>query len=656
SVADTAKIAVDMFLQTTSGQPLTTIAAGQEFLVKLVVQDLRTSGSGTGEGVFTAYVDLNYDSTKVEPVATNPITYDQLFQNGKSGDLSVPGLINELGAFSSLTAGPGRDPQNFVTVRMRAKAGGNAKFTMDEADEGNKAFGLFLDSVNSGVPANRVLFDSKTLSVTSSFTAVDDTFSVNEDTTNNSIDVLANDTLASGSNSVLSLVSVSTPDKGGTVSIASGEKTLVYTPAPNFNGAEKFTYVVRDQSGVTGTATVTMNVQSVNDNPVAVNDVFDTVKSNQTDVFLNVLGNDTSGPDTSETLTVTSIGTPSQGGTVKIATGGNGVLFTPKANFVGADTFTYTISDGKGGSATGNVTVNVQVAVPTPIVTGESFTVVEDSAETEFDVLANDLPAVTGDTLSIASAQATNGTVNTNAAKTRLLYKPNANFVGTDRVVYTVRSSNGGTAQATATITVTSVNDAPNAVADQITVNTSANQSLNVLANDTNVDANETLTISAVTQPEAGKGTVSIATDKKSLLYSAPSASFTGEVNFTYTISDGNGLSSTANVKLNVVNFTPRAVGVTTNTSVQGVRIDAQQIEGPGVNGTPIDLTLQLSGSLAKVPDVGPGTYKFSVPALPFFTPSQTAANVVSAPSDGDSLSTPLNVGSRDPKFMDVRD
>ncbi|MCE2811506.1 MAG: Ig-like domain-containing protein, partial [Planctomycetaceae bacterium] len=546
SVADTAKIAVDMFLQTTSGQPLTTIAAGQEFLVKLVVQDLRTGGSGTGEGVFTAYVDLNYDSSKVEPVATNPITYDQLFQNGKSGDLSVPGLINELGAFSSLTAGPGRDPQNFVTVRMRAKAGGTAKFTMDEADEGNKAFGLFLDSVNSGVPANRVLFDSKSLNVTSSFTAVDDSFSVNEDTTNNSIDVLANDTLSSGSNSVLSLVSVSTPDKGGTVSIASGEKTLVYTPAPNFNGVEKFTYVVRDQSGVTGTATVTMNVQSVNDNPVAVNDVFDTVKSNQTDVFLNVLGNDTSGPDTSETLTVTSVGTPSQGGTVKIATGGNGVLFTPKANFVGADTFTYTISDGKGGSATGNVTVNVQVAVPTPIVTGESFTVVEDSAETEFDVLANDLPAVTGDTLSIASAQATNGTVNTNAAKTRLLYKPNANFVGTDRVVYTVRSSNGGTAQATATITVTSVNDAPNAVADQLTVTASANQSLNVLANDTNVDANETLTISAVTQPEAGKGTVSIATDMKSLLYSAPSASFTGEVNFTYTISDGNGLSSTA--------------------------------------------------------------------------------------------------------------
>jgi len=655
-VADTAKIAVDMFLQTLDGQSLTTIAAGQEFLVKLVVQDLRTTGSGTGEGVFTAYVDLFYDAAKVEPVATNPITYDPLFQNGKSGDTSTPGLINELGAFSSLTAGPGRDPQNFITVRMRAKAGGTAKFTMDEADEGNKAFGLFLDSVNSGVPANRVLFDTKSINVTTSFTAVDDTFSVNEDTTNNTIDVLANDTIPSGSNSVLSLVSVSTPDKGGTVSIASGEKRLVYTPAPNFNGVEKFTYVVRDQSGVTATASVTMNVQAVNDNPVAVNDIFDTVKSNQVDAFLNVLANDTLGPDSAETLVVTSVSATSQGGTVKVATGGNGVLYTPKANFVGADTFTYTISDGKGGTATGNVTVNVQVAVPAPVVTGESFTILEDSNETEFDVLANDLPAETGNTLTIASAQASNGTVNTNQSKNRVLYKPNANFVGIDRIIYTVRSSNGGTAQGTATVTVTSVNDAPNAVADVFTVSTAANQTLNVLGNDTNVDANETLLISSVTQPETGKGSVAISEDKKSLLYTAPTSSFTGEVNFNYTITDGSNLSSTASVKLNVVNYTPRDVGVTKVTGVQGVQIQAMQIEGAGVNGTPILLNASQEGSVVKVPDVGPGTYQFSVPQLPFFKVAQSSANVVSAPADGDSVSTVLNVGARDAKFMDVRD
>jgi hypothetical protein len=399
-----------------------------------------------------------------------------------------------------------------------------------------------------------------------------------------------------------------------------------------------------------------MNVQAINDNPVAVNDVYDSVKSNQTDVFLNVLANDTLGPDTAETLVVTSVGATSQGGTVKVATGGNGVLYTPKANFIGTDSFTYTISDGKGGTATGTVTVNVQAAVPAPVVTGESFTIVEDSLETEFDVLANDLPAETGNTLTIASAQASSGTVNTNAAKNRILYKPNANFVGTDKIVYTVRSSNGGTAQGTATVTVTSVNDAPNAVADNLTVSTASNQNLNVLANDTNVDANETLTITAVTQPESGKGTVSIAADQKSLLYSAPSASFTGEVNFTYTISDGNGLSSTANVKLNVVNFTPRDVGVTKVTSVQGVQIQAMQIDGAGVNGTPIMLNASQDGQVVKVPDVGPGTYQFSVPTLPFFTVAQSSANVVSAPTDGDSLTTPLNVGSRDPRFMDVRD
>jgi hypothetical protein len=315
-----------MSLESLTGQPLTTVAVNQEFFLKLNVQDLRLTGDGAGEGVYTAYLDLFYDPSKVELVGTNPITYDPLFGNGRTGSTATPGLIDELGAFSSLTAGPGRDPQSFVSVRMRAKSGGSVKFTMDEADEDTKVFALFKDTANpGGVPANRVLFDSKSLTVTSSFSVADDTFSVNEDTTNNVIDVLANDTITGGAQTVLTIQSVSTPDQGGTVSIESGAKRLVYTPASNFTGAEKFTYVVSDQTGASATAAVTMNVQSVNDNPVAVNDVFNEVRANQVDVFLNVLSNDTLGPDTGETLTVTAVGTTSEGGTVKIATGGNGI-------------------------------------------------------------------------------------------------------------------------------------------------------------------------------------------------------------------------------------------------------------------------------------------------------------------------------------------
>jgi hypothetical protein len=56
------------------------------------------------------------------------------------------------------------------------------------------------------------------------------------------------------------------------------------------------------------------------------------------------------------------------------------------------------------------------------------------------------------------------------------------------------------------------------------------------------------------------------------------------------------------------------------------------------------------------VSDVGPGTYQFSVPTLPFFVPKQTSVSVVSGADDTDSVSTPMNVGTRDARYMDLRD
>jgi hypothetical protein len=86
------------------------------------------------------------------------------------------------------------------------------------------------------------------------------------------------------------------------------------------------------------------------------------------------------------------------------------------------------------------------------------------------------------------------------------------------------------------------------------------------------------------------------------------------------------------------------------------VTIQAMQIDSTGANSTPVMLNSMQDGQVVKVPDVGPGTYQFSVPTLPFFTVAQPSVNVVSRANDGDSLSTVLNVGARDPKFMDVRD
>ena len=45
---------------------------------------------------------------------------------------------------------------------------------------------------------------------------------------------------------------------------------------------------------------------------------------------LDVLANDSSSPDGPETLTVADVSQPSSGGTVSIAPGGTGIVFTPE--------------------------------------------------------------------------------------------------------------------------------------------------------------------------------------------------------------------------------------------------------------------------------------------------------------------------------------
>ena len=94
--------------------------------------------------------------------------------------------------------------------------------------------------------------------------AVDDTFTVAEDSQSNALYVLANDTDPELNPLVVSAVGA--PNQGGTATSAGTH--IIYTPALNFNGVETFTYTAADGQGGTDSATVTVNVTAVNDAPV----------------------------------------------------------------------------------------------------------------------------------------------------------------------------------------------------------------------------------------------------------------------------------------------------------------------------------------------------------------------------------------------------
>ncbi len=290
-----------------------------------------------------------------------------------------------------------------------------------------------------------------------------------------------------------------------------------------------------------------------NSPPVAVDDTASTSAGTATTIFVLTNDSDANG----DTLSVTGI-SPTAGGasaTSITTTAGNSVslavngviTFTPVATFSGTDTFFSIISDGKGGTATAKVTVNVNAANnAAPVARADTATIAEDnSVGVLIPVRTNDTDA-NGDTLTITSViQSVNGgTVTISAGAVR--YVPRSNFNGTDTFTYTISDGKGGSATGTVTVTVSAVNDVPVAVSDTIEVTANTTNTLSLVTNDTDIDG-DALTVSSVTAATPSTlGTVSRNATTGAVSFVAKNVA--GNATFTYTISDGHGGTATGSV------------------------------------------------------------------------------------------------------------
>ncbi|WP_170113414.1 Ig-like domain-containing protein [Ahniella affigens] len=278
----------------------------------------------------------------------------------------------------------------------------------------------------------------------------------------------------------------------------------------------------------------------LNRGPAAANDTNTTSRGTASNI--SVLANDTD-PD-GDALTITTVGNPANGTAV---ISGSSIRYTPNANFVGTDTFSYTISDGRNGTATATVTVTVLDNPPVAV---------NDSANTPFNtpvslnVLTNDSDPQ-NDPLSVVSTTTpANGAV-TFSASGNVTYTPNSGFSGVDSFNYTIRDSNGSTAQATVSITVSALpaNRAPVALDDSAIALGMVFVPLEVLLNDSDPDG-DSLTVLSFTQPANGSV---IQSSVPGVLHYRANPGFCGLDTFTYTISDGRGGTATATVTVDVL-------------------------------------------------------------------------------------------------------
>ena len=442
---------------------------------------------------------------------------------------------------------------------------------------------------------------------------VDDSFSVNEDEPLNKAAsaFLENDSDVEGDLTLIT-VAASALTKG-VVTLVGDNVTFV--PEAQFHGETSFSYTVRDTNNAEVSATVNVVVNSVNDLPIAQNDVRTTDEDTALEIakdflLLNDVDHD------GDNLSVISVSSAVNGSAE--LTGGS-VLFTPAENYSGIASFDYQVSDGIGEPVSASVQVTVNAVNDLPNVASDSVSVDEDQT-IDIDVaslLTNDSD-IEGDTLTVVEVvnhALTHGNVSLDAGI--VTFVTESNFSGATSFGYYAEDSDGGRSLATVNVSVLPVNDAPVLTLDSYDTDEDVVKEilfLDLLSNDSDIDGDE-LSVTGV--ENATNGVLEIIGDDK--VNFTPAENFFGLASFEYLVSDGQGESFTGYVEITVLAVNDAPVAVTDSASTEAytsVRVDAISNDyDPESDSMTIDSVDAVSAEGGVVEMTAAGLFVYNAPA-----------------------------------------
>ena len=343
----------------------------------------------------------------------------------------------------------------------------------------------------------------------------------------------------------------------GNVSFNAQTNVVTFTPTTGYTGPASFSYAISDGRGGTATAIASLAVNApANQPPVANADSGYSTSQNTalTIAASSLLANDTD--PNGDPLTVTGV-SGAVNGNVSFNAQTNVVTFTPTTGYTGPASFSYAISDGRGGTATATASLAVNApANQPPVANADSgYSTSQNTALTiaASSLLANDTDP-NGDPLTVTGVSgAVNGNVSFNAQTNVVTFTPTTGYTGPASFSYAISDGRGGTATATASLAVNApANQPPVANADS-GYSTSQNTALTIaasslLANDTDPNG-DPLTVTGVSG--AVNGNVSFNAQTNVVTFT-PTTGYTGPASFSYAISDGRGGTATATASLAV--------------------------------------------------------------------------------------------------------
>ena len=598
----------------------------------------------TSEANFNGQVTVNYtlsDGTDtamgVLTITVTPVN-DAPIANPDTATILEDAVTTNINVLSNDT-----DPENDSLTISEAStntgsvsvAGSNLAYT-PEADFNGQA--VINYTLSDGTDTASGVLNITVTPVNDSPVANLDTATINEDSST-TVNVVANDTDTEGDSLTITTVSA---DSGSATIVAN---QIQYTPQADYNGTAVVTYTISDGEAATS-ATLNITINSVNDAPVANPDTA-TILEDAAATNINVLGNDTDVEN--DNLSISAVTATS--GTV--TSSASDVIYTPDANFNGQATINYTLTDGTD-TANGVLTITVTPVNDAPVANPDTATILEDAAATNINVLSNDTD-IENDTLSITSVNADVGAISSSGAN--VVYTPEANFNGQVIVNY-ILSDGTDTAAGTLTINVTPVNDAPVAQPDTATINEDAPETtIDVISNDTDADATDTLAITAVT---ADIGTASV--ENNEIKYT-PALNNESTATLTYTLSDGTDeVQGNLTITIVAINDAPTAVNQTfaigenaTDGETIGT-ITASDIE----NDT---LTFSLSGGETSLFNIDSNSGLLTVngnSAFNFETATQHTVNIDitdnGSPNETTTITINVNITDEEDPLIPVED
>ncbi|ROZ61645.1 Ig-like domain-containing protein [Ramlibacter sp. WS9] len=233
-------------------------------------------------------------------------------------------------------------------------------------------------------------------------------------------------------------------------------------------------------------------------------------------------------------------------GNVTIAADGS-FIYTPQADYTGADSFTYRLAGDAGEEASNVATISLHITPVNDAPVAASFVLnTTEDAATRVELLATDVDSIANELRYIIEQDPAHGVL-TRMADGSYSYQPDANYFGLDSFAYKVNDGELDSAVATVTINVAPVNDVPTLGAQTLTVVEDTELAGNLLATAADIDS---ASLTALIVGDPAHGTLTVNPDG-TFSYQAH-ANYNGPDSFTYIVNDGELTSNVATVSINV--------------------------------------------------------------------------------------------------------